>query len=267
MDGIILIAYILALLIGVILGLIGAGGSMLTVPVLVYMLDIQAVTATGYSLLIVGITSFFGAIRYWQFGLVRIKDAILFAFPAMISVFSTRRYIIPSIPSKIVDTPKDVVIMLFFASLMIISSIFMFKNTKKRSNRKLKYLNTSRLIKLVLSSSGVGMLTGIVGAGGGFLIIPTLIALLGLPMKTAIGTSLTIVTINSLIGFQGDIYAGIPLDWPLLITFIALALIGMWFGTMFAKVIDGEKLKKIFAIFTFLVGVAIFSEELNILFR
>lgn len=258
------LGYILAIVMGLTLGLIGAGGSILTVPILVYLLGVKPVVATGYSLLVVGSAALTGAIRYWRNGLVNLKAVAMFAAPAMLTVLATRTFIVPAIPDPIAGIPKDIFIMLLFAGLMILAATFMLKPVKVEPDRS-RVLDTRRFIKLISGSAGVGLLTGMVGAGGGFLIIPTLIALFGLPVKEAIGTSLAIIAINSLVGFKGDIAAGIPLDWPLLGTFLALTLLGMWLGTTLGKRMDGTKLKKLFGVFTLLVGLAVLAEELHTL--
>lgn len=262
----ILLGYLLAVAMGLTLGLIGAGGSILTVPILVYLLGVKPVVATGYSLLVVGSAALTGAIRYQRNGLVNLKAAAMFAAPAMLTVLATRTFIVPAIPDPIAGIPKDIFIMMLFAGLMILAAGFMLRPVKVTPNRS-HAMTFGRMAKLILGSAGVGLLTGMVGAGGGFLIIPTLIALFGLSMKEAIGTSLAIIAINSLVGFKGDIAAGIPLDWPLLGTFLGLTLLGMWLGTTLGKRLEGEKLKKLFGVFTLLIGIAVLIEELHALFN
>lgn len=262
----IILGYILAMVMGVTLGLIGAGGSILTVPILVYLLGVKPVVATGYSLLVVGSAALTGATRYWRNDLVNVKAALLFAAPAMLMVLATRTFIVPAIPDPLAGIPKDIFIMLFFSTLMILAAGFMLRPAKVTPNRS-HALTFSRGAKLIFGSAGVGLLTGMVGAGGGFLIIPTLIALFGLSMKEAIGTSLAIIAMNSLVGFKGDLAAGIPLDWPLLGTFLGLTLLGMWLGTTLGKRLEAEKLKKLFGVFTLLIGLTVLIEELHTLFN
>lgn len=256
------LGYMLAVVMGLTLGLIGAGGSILTVPILVYLLGVKPVVATGYSLLIVGSAALTGAIRYHRNGLVNLKAAAMFAAPAMLTVLLTRRYLVPAIPDPIGGIPKDSVIMIFFAVLMMLVAALMLRPPKVKPARSPE-LNFKRVVKLVVGSAGVGLLTGSVGAGGGFLIIPTLIALFGLPIKEAIGTSLAIIAVNSLVGFNGDLASGIPLDWHLLGMFLAATLLGMWLGTSLGKRMDGAKLKKLFGVFTLLVGMGMLAEELH----
>lgn len=257
----VILGYILAVLMGLTLGLIGAGGSILTVPILVYLLGVKPVVATGYSLLVVGSAALTGAFHYGRNGLVNLRAVLMFAAPAMLTVLATRTFIVPAIPDPILGISKDIFIMLLFATLMILAAVFMLRPVKTTPNRS-HVLNAGRVVKLISGSAGVGLLTGMVGAGGGFLIIPTLIALFGLHVKEAIGTSLAIIALNSLVGFQGDIAAGIPLDLPLLGTFLGLTLLGMWRGTTLSKRMEGEKLKKLFGMFTLLVGLAVLAEEL-----
>ena len=149
---------------------------------------------------------------------------------------------------------------------MILSAMYMLSPAKVKFNASDR-LDVSSATKLIFGSAGVGLLTGMMGAGGGFLIIPTLIALFGLQMKEAIGTSLAIIAINSLVGFTGDLSVGITLDWALLGPFLALTLLGMWIGTMLATRMEGSKLKKLFGIFTLLIGIAVLAKKLYTLFN
>lgn len=256
-----LLGYALAVVMGLTLGLIGAGGSILTVPILVYLLGVKPLVATGYSLLVVGCAALAGAARYWRHGLVNMKAAVMFAVPAMLTVLVTRSVIVPAISDPVLGVQKDVFIMLLFAVLMMLAAGFMLRPFKPVAE-KAPAMTWGRGIKLVSGSAGVGLFTGMVGAGGGFLIIPTLIALFGLPVKEAIGTSLAVIAINSLVGFNGDISAGIPLDWQLLGAFLGLTLLGMWLGTTLGRHMEGAKLKKLFGVFTLLVGAAVLAEEL-----
>jgi len=261
-----ILGYMLAVVMGLTLGLIGAGGSILTVPIFVYLLGVKPVMATGYSLLIVGSAALMGTARYWQNSMVNLRAAAMFTVPAMLTVLATRTYIVPNIPDPIAGIPKDNILMLLFAVLMILSAMYMLSPAKVKSNASHR-LDVSSATKLIFGSAGVGLLTGMVGAGGGFLIIPTLIALFGLQVKEAIGTSLAIIAINSLVGFTGDLSVGIQLDWALLGAFLALTLLGMWVGTTLATRMEGAKLKKLFGMFTLLIGIAVLAKELYTLFN
>lgn len=255
-----LAGYSLAMIMGITLGLIGAGGSILAVPILVYFFGVKPVIATGYSLLIVGCTALVGASNYWKSGTVHLKKAVAFAIPAMISVLLTRLIVIPAIPETILGVSKDSVIMTLFSLLMLMAATSMLKSPGKADESSSE--DNIQLIRLILGSSIVGFLTGMVGAGGGFLIIPSLIAIFKFNIKEAIGTSLTVISINSLIGFNGDLAKGIPMDWLLLSVFLSMTIIGVLLGTALGKRIDGSHLKKSFAIFLVILSLAIMFNEL-----
>ncbi len=258
------IGYLASILIGVALGLIGGGGSILTVPVLVYLMGIEAVSATAYSLFIVGLTSAVGSINYFRNGLVNIKTAIIFGIPSIIAVFLTRAYLVPAIPKEVFSigdfvVTKSILMMLLFAVLMIAASYSMIKKSKKpelqeSAEQKFNYP------LILIEGAVVGMLTGLVGAGGGFLIIPALVILSKLPMKEAVGTSLAIIAAKSLIGFFGEGNETI-IDWKLLIMVSAFAIIGIFIGSYLSKKIDGAKLKPAFGWFVLVMGIYIIIKE------
>lgn len=249
--------------IGLILGLIGGGGSILTVPVFVYLLYLNPVTATAYSLFVVGVSALVGALKNIQKGLVDFKTAIVFAIPAFIAVYITRKYIVPSIPEKLFslgtyEVTRDLGIMVFFAIIMLIAAISMIRKTKDTTTDSQKVSYNYPLI--IVEGFVVGMLTGIVGAGGGFLIIPALVLFAKLPMKKAVATSLLIIAIKSLIGFIGDIET-MTIDWNFLLKFTAVSVTGIFIGIWLNKFIDGKKLKKAFGWFVLLMAVYIIIKE------
>lgn len=253
--------YLLALLIGVVLGLIGGGGSILTVPVLVYVLGVTPVLATAYSLFIVGIASLVGAIRHFRMNNVAIRLGLFFATPAFIGVYASRRWVVPAIPEHLGQigtwlVTKDTALMLFFAFIMLaaaFSMVFVKRSDTEEKDQPIQYF------KVILEGLFVGIVTGVVGAGGGFLIIPALVLLAGLPMKKAIGTSLMIISIKSLIGFLGE--WGTEIDWVLLGVFSGVAIIGIFIGSYLTKHIDGSRLKRSFGIFVFLMAVFVILKE------
>lgn len=257
-----LIGFTGALFIGVILGLIGGGGSILTVPIFVYILGINPIIATAYSLFVVGSAALVGAVRNAQKGMVDFKTGIIFAIPAFITVYLTRKFVVPAIPQELFSVgdfmvTKDIGIMIFFALIMILASFSMIKGRKESNEQEVQY-NYSLII---IEGLVVGFLTGIVGAGGGFLIIPALVLLAKLPMKKAVATSLMIIAIKSLIGFLGDVQ-NIEIDWTFLLGFTAISVIGIFIGLYLNKFIDGKKLKKGFGWFVLIMGIYIVLKEI-----
>lgn len=260
-----LLGYFGALLVGVVMGLIGGGGSILTVPVLVYLMHINPVTATAYSLFVVGVSALVGAIRNMQKGLVDFRTAIVFSVPAFIAVYLTRRYLVPAIPDVLWEyngfvLDKQMGIMIFFAIVMLVAAISMVRDNGKDEEEELEVRYNYPMI--VLEGALVGVITGIVGAGGGFLIIPALVLLARLPMKKAVATSLLIIAIKSLIGFIGDVQNQ-AIDWPFLLSFTAISVIGIFIGIWLNKFIDGKSLKKAFGWFVLLMGIYILIMELS----
>jgi uncharacterized membrane protein YfcA len=260
-----ILGYVGALIIGVVLGLIGGGGSILTVPVLVYLMAINPVTATAYSLFVVGASSLVGAVKNIQKKLVDFRTAIVFAIPAFIAVYATRKYLVPAIPESLftingLEITKSMGLMLFFALIMILASVSMIRKNGKKTAETVEIQYNYPLI--ILEGIVVGVLTGIVGAGGGFLIIPALVLLAKLPMKKAVATSLLIIAIKSLIGFIGDVQNQ-EIDWMFLSAFTGLSIIGMFLGIYLNRFIDGKKLKKGFGWFVLFMGVYIIWAELG----
>ena len=260
-----IIGYIASLVIGISLGLIGGGGSILTVPVLVYLFNVEPVVATAYSLFIVGLSSLVGAFPKYKQGQVNLKTALIFGIPSIIAVFATRKFIVPRIPKEVFTigdfvVTKSILMMILFAILMVFASISMIsnKNKKTESENGVQKFNYPMII---LEGAVVGMLTGLVGAGGGFLIIPALVLLSKLPMKQAVGTSLLIIAAKSLIGFTGDL-SNYAMNWKLLGTVTALAIAGIFIGDALSKKIDGNKLKKGFGWFVLVMGIYIIVKEL-----
>lgn len=242
-----ILAYLSALIIGLILGLIGGGGSILTVPVLVYILQMNTITATAYSLFIVGTSAMVGAYKNMQEKLVNYFYAVAFGVPAIIGVTGTRRYIIPNLPDEIFGTTKENAIMIFFALVMGFAGISMLykRSTCLTKNKEVK----NNFFLIFIEGIVVGVITGLVGAGGGFLIIPALIFLGKLPMKEAVGTSLFIITLKSLVGFfLGDVTT-MEIDWKFLLSFTSLSIIGILIGVKLSKRISADKLKRGFGIF------------------
>lgn len=259
-----LIGFAASLLIGLSLGLIGGGGSILTVPVLVYLLGVEPVLATAYSLFIVGLTSAVGVYPKYKEGLVDVRTALIFGAPSIAAVFLTRKLIVPAIPATVLQLgdwvlTKSVLLMILFAVLMVAASVSMIidkKNNQETPEAMLSY----NYPLIVLEGTVVGLLTGLVGAGGGFLIIPALVMLTKLPMKKAVGTSLLIIAAKSLIGFTGDLSQQ-TMDWSLLLTVTLMAVLGIFAGNALSKKIEGAQLKKGFGWFVLVMGVYVLIKE------
>ncbi len=260
-----IVGYVASALIGISLGLIGGGGSILTVPVLVYLFHVNAVEATAYSLFIVGTTSLVGTFPKYKQGLVNIKTGLIFGAPSIAAVYLTRKFLVPAIPDEIFTlgtfvVSKSILMMLLFAILMVFASVSMI-----RSNSKNKSTGTTtsgfNYPMILIEGAVVGVLTGLVGAGGGFLIIPALVLFTGLPMKEAVGTSLMIIAAKSLIGFTGDL-GHFEMNWNLLLIVTAIAIAGIFSGNYLSTKIDGAKLKTGFGWFVLVMGIYIIIKEL-----
>lgn len=258
-----ILGYALSIIMGFTLGLLGGGGSILTVPILVYVFQVNPILATAYSLFVVGSTAVIGGWRKSVKGLVEWKTGLTFAAPSLIAVFLTRYYLVPSIPSELFTLngftlTKDIAIMIFFAIVMLMASFSMIKGTPSKNSKQVKSPN---MLKIAVQASSLGLVTGLVGAGGGFLIVPALVLLVGLPIKKAIGTSLIIIAINSLIGFMGDLGSGQNIHWSFLILFTGFAILGMLLGNYTTQFVNPEKLKKGFGYFVLIMGALILLTE------
>jgi uncharacterized membrane protein YfcA len=254
------LGYLASIIIGLSLGLIGGGGSILTIPILVYLFKIDPKLATSYSLFIVGLTALSGCFSHYRMENLKIKSALYFAVPSVFSILVIREVIILKIPDVLFtindfQVTKNFLIMIIFAVLMMAASLSMIMKSKKRVSTTTNYL------QLALIGAVVGIVTGFLGAGGGFLIIPALLFFANLPMKQAVGTSLLIIFINSSIGFVGDLYIGTPIDYIFLLTISSIAFVGMIIGTQLSKRIDGNKLKPIFGWFILVMGIYIIIKE------
>ncbi|AGA78540.1 sulfite exporter TauE/SafE family protein [Echinicola vietnamensis] len=253
-----------AILIGISLGMIGGGGSILTVPILVYLLGIEPVLATAYSLFVVGSTSLVGAGSYLKRGKVSYRIALVFALPSFLAIFLMRKYVVHALPEVLFalggfTVSKNLAIMVFFAAIMLLAAYSMIKNgTKLTPDSKAKTLNYPLI---ALQGLVEGSITGIVGAGGGFLIIPALVLIAKLPMRMAVGTSLLIIGIKSLLGFTGDLISQ-DIDWSFLLIFTGLSIVGIFMGGKLSRKVNESALKKAFGWFVLLMGGYILIREL-----
>ena len=258
--------YFFAVLIGIILGLIGGGGSILAVPIFTYLFMIDEKLATGYSLFVVGCSALVGGFKQHQKGTVDFRIALIFGLPAILSVTAVRLFLIPIIPEELFAIGDVVIsrrmgILGGFAVVMIPAALSMFKRPKKnieKGNLKIVAFNYPLILIVGIL---IGSITGLVGAGGGFLIIPALVLFANIDIKTAIGTSLTIVTLKSLIGFLlGDALV-VNIDWGFLLPFTCLAISGVFIGNYLGSYFDNSKLRKIFGYFIFVMaGFIIYME-------
>lgn len=258
--------YLASALIGLSLGLIGGGGSILTVPVLVYLFGVDPIVATAYSLFIVGATSLVGTVPKYREHLVNLKTAVIFGIPSIAAVYATRAWLVPLIPDPIATfgdfvLTKAMLIMALFAILMVFASLSMIRGKEETNETANTGPQRFNYPVILLEGAVVGVLTGLVGAGGGFLIIPALVVFSKLPMKQAVGTSLLIIAAKSLFGFLGDL-THYNLDWLLLGTITVLAILGIFLGNRLSRYIHGNKLKKAFGWFVLAMGVYILVKEL-----
>lgn len=255
------LGYIASLFIGISLGLIGGGGSILTVPALVYLFSISPTIAISYSLFIVGLTSMAGAINNLRKGMVNMQTVMLFGSSSIVTVFIVRKFIIPNLPDVFFNIGSFQVthalfVMVVFAILMVASSTSMI-----RSKSPKQQANPPKPGRLIIYGIFIGLVTGFLGAGGGFLLIPTLVLIMRLPMKKAVGTSLFIISLNSLIGFIGDIGRH-EMNWNLLFTISAIAIAGIFIGGYLHRKVNSDKLKKLFGYFVLVMGCYIIIKEL-----
>lgn len=253
--------YLAAICIGLILGLLGGGGSILSIPILIYLFHLNAVLASAYSLFIVGITSLVGAVPKYKNHQVNVRTGLLFGIPSTISIFATRKWIIPSIPEVIFQTDsflltKRILVLGTFALLMIVASFSMIRAKQEIVSEARSF----RVFLIAVEGLIIGLLTGLVGAGGGFLIIPALVFLTGLPFKTAAGTSLFIIAINSLMGFLGDVL-NYTMDWGFLLMITSLAIVGILIGNQWQKKIPALKLRIAFGWLVLMMGSFILFRE------
>jgi uncharacterized protein len=259
------VGYAAAVLMGLSLGLIGGGGSILTVPILVYLFRVEPVLATAYSLFVVGLTSVVGSFSHFRTGNIEIKTALIFGVPSIAGVYAVRKFLVPSIPDPFFVLGDFVVskaffILALFALLMLAASYTMIKKTKPKPEKAVA--KNPKYWLIIIEGIVVGGLTGIVGAGGGFLIIPALVLLAGLPMKQAVGTSLMIIAMKSLLGFTGDLGAGTEIDYVFMLKFSAFAIVGILLGSYLCKFVSNEKLKPAFGWFVMVMGIYILTKEI-----
>lgn len=257
--------YLSALIIGIILGLIGGGGSILAVPVLAYLFSVDEKIATAYSLFIVGASALVGGIKQHLKGYVDWRTALVFGIPSIIGVTLVRYYVIPALPEVIFTLnnfafTRRMIMFGLFAVLMVPAAISMLRG-RRETTIKDQSAVTYNYPLILAEGLVVGGITGFIGAGGGFLIIPALVLFANVQMKIAIGTSLVIIAFKSLLGFfMGDALT-MEIDWMFLAAFTSLSFAGIFIGSYLSNFIDGNKLKKGFGYFILIMAVFIFYME------
>lgn len=256
-----LLGYFCLFFVGLVLGILGSGGSILAVPILVYLFSLDVVLASAYSLFIVGISSLVGTILKYKAQLVNLKAGLIFGIPSILSIFLMRKWLVPAMPDMIMQMgtfklTKNTFILSAFAFLLILASLKMI------FGKPLKSTNTgsASIIPLLVFGLFSGLVTGLVGVGGGFLIIPLLGLITKIPLKTAIGTTLLIVASNSLIGFIGDIL-NYTIHWDFLLLITGLAVTGIFIGSRLSNGLADLSLQKSFGWFTLLIGAIIVIKE------
>ena len=248
-----ILGLILSAFIGLSLGLIGGGGSILTVPILVYFLGVEAHEAVGMSLAVVGATSLFGSYLHWKRGNVDFSSGLLFGVSGIFGAF---------LGSPLTKMVSPGALLLLFGALMFVVAVSMLRRKGKASDEIPGELNKT---KAVLAGFGVGVLTGFLGVGGGFLIVPALVLFGGLQMKEAIGTSLLVIFLNCVAGLAGHASQG-SFDWALTFLVMALAVSGAIFGTVLSHRLSAHRLQKTFAYLVLVVAVFLFAKNYAVLF-
>jgi len=258
-----ILGYIASLLIGLALGLLGGGGSILAIPVLIYLFAIEPVRASAYSLFIVGTASLMGTIGKHNEGNVSVRTGVLFGIPTVLAIFSTRKWFLPMIPDVLYQAggfvlTKRLFMMGFFILLMFAAALSMIR----RRSAQQPPPSRRPFSQIALQGVSIGFITGLVGVGGGFLIVPALIMLTGLPYKLAVGTSLLVIAMNCLAGFMGDAL-NYAMDWPFLLLITGLAVIGMIIGSRMARRVPGATLKRSLGWFILAVAIWVLYRELT----
>lgn len=256
-----LAGYLAALLMGMTLGTIGAGGSILTVPILVYLFHIDPILATAYSLFLVGATALVGALGYTKEKLIDYRAACFFGLPSVAGVFAVRRWGVPNLPDEILGLSNGSFILIIFAVVMILAAISMIRPTAKTPPAESNPGNSIQVLAVIIEGLVVGAITGFVGAGGGFLIVPALVFFLRLPVRTAIGTSLCVIAGKSLLGFCGDLGSSQSIDWKFLLQFTAISSLGIAIGTRLGGRVPAPRLKTGFGWFVLVTGATIIWVE------
>ncbi|HNA33935.1 MAG: sulfite exporter TauE/SafE family protein [Bacteroidetes bacterium] len=260
-----ILGYLCAALMGLALGMIGGGGSILTVPILVYLFGVDPVHAAAYSLFIVGLTALVGGLGHLRMGQVDQRSVFAFGLPSIFGVAFTRRFIVPALPDPLLQVGAwriglDPVLLLLFAVLMLLAARQMLRAAEPADGAPSDVPANGG--GLALRGLLTGVATSLVGAGGGFLIVPALMAFARLPMKKAVGTSLTIIALNGLIGAASDPHMAQHPDWTLILVVAGIAIAGILVGSVLGHRVPNERLKPAFGWTLLIVGTSILLREL-----
>ena len=259
------VGYLLSVLMGIVLGTMGAGGSILIMPILVYFIEVSPSLATTYSLIIVGFTALIGSISHFRDNKINIFVTLIFVIPSIVTIYFTRRYFRHLLPENFyfgeILLTKDFLIMIIFALLLAMASYLMLFSKQSQSGKYINNFNNN--FKIIFYGSFVGFITGIIGVGGGFLIIPTLVIFLGLNIKNAVGSSLFIIFIKSSIGVFGDIQAGVEINLNIIVLITLCTSLGILVGSYYLRNINSDNLKNIFGYFLALISISIIIYEIN----
>jgi len=267
MDLYTILGYIGAFLTGFVLALLGGGGALFSIPVLVYFFHIPASVATGYSLFLVGITATYGAIQNIRKQLIDYNAILHYGVPSTITVYCMRRFVMPALPNVLLTIggftlDKNHFILFLLVLVMFIAGYKMI--TAKETTEQTDKGSGIESLKLSLYAIVVGSFLGIVGAGGGFLMIPALVLFAHIPMRKAIGTSLVLVAANSFIGFLGDIHSNAhQMNVVFLLLFSGFSIAGVIAGNYMHRFVKSNQMKKYFGWFIVLVAVLMLVKELS----
>lgn len=259
-----LFGYLGVIISGILLGLLGGGGAIIIVPIMVYLFGIAPVTATGFTFFVIAFTSLVGFYRYYRQNLVSIPTALIFGLPSVVTVFISRRLILPALPDDLFQAgnfhfTKDMGIMVLFASLMLATSVNILFAKRPAD---IKATDEKKYGRLIVRGLLVGLITGFVGGGGGFLIVSALVLLLGMSVKSAVGTSMIIISVNSIIGFIGHISLGGDIDWKFISVFTVLAIGGIIIGNLISGLFPESMLRKVFGWFLVVMAAYILMQEI-----
>ncbi len=261
-----LIGYLGAFVIGMVMGITGSGGSAMAIPIFNYLFLMNMYSTTTYSLFVVGVSASAGVLMNIKKEKVDWQLTSFFALPIFITVYVVRKFLLPSIPEELLfieslglAIDRDLGIMLLFGILLALTAIYMITDKKTRISASSQ--QTCKPVLVLLLSVGIGLVTGITGTGGGFLIVPVLVVFLKLPIKKAIATSLMIIALKSFIGFAGDM-GNVDIDWTILLSFTAISLTGMTIGIYSSRFIAEKSLKKGFGYLVLSISLFVFYKEL-----